>query len=821
MNPILREYLLKGIFLGLWAYLAVLQPPAAPDWPRFNRVLAATGIGLGLGLLIGAVMQIRRGFTPGANPLGFLLTVLMESPLWIYLGIVGGLAVGLVTQYDPVPEKNWLAYFVVGGVVLGYGFYQLRQVKEWVWRFGIAAAIGAALVYLALHYVGFILPPDDPFARQNFGWYVLIGLPFFYLLTFCGEAEESEVEIAALCAGLGVGLDMIGLSSGTGLLGGKLVLLFPVIVYFLYATRILPGMRVFKHALRGYSALHLGRHVEAVVAFKRALRLNPADKLATEGLWALHQRVDVTRLPPDSDLLRFLDYDFCLDKAAAYLFGDRPPTVEEQAKANAMLDLVERQRPALAARVDYLRAVGRTHAKQFDAAADTLARLLDPGAPYDPAVRNAVLFPAWDLALRLHPELVRRLGPAELDKPGRRMGAIGVTERRLAEAPTDPVANELKTVLYAGLSEAEFAADAASGPPADFNYDYVEQLGLALADAPDPAERDRGMAYLRIAGRGLPHRGPGIFARLADLAAKNGHADEVRGYLEQVKRSGLAAGPKNLPDDQRAVYYDALKKLADDAEARGEYEAAVGDLRLYLEGGKNELESFRKMADLYEKTGDPKNVLNALLMTETALVYSGKDRDLLARKDKYYYSVDPDRLAAVREKVEPFFDVDYCVKKARQVLEGKDADVELLDWAIHLTRLAKVMRPEGNAVRYAEARGLLRKGEKDAALKVLEDLREAKKGSGDEEDAWYAATKTLAELYFNDYDRPDLAVRCYLDYREYSKSGADTLFQIARCYEAMGDKKNAIAFYETVTAYDQHPRYWDATEAVRRLKEAV
>jgi tetratricopeptide (TPR) repeat protein len=818
MNPILREYLLKGVFLGLWAYLAVLQPPTAPDWPRFNRVLAAMGIGLGVGLLVGAVVQVRRGFRPGANPFGFLLTVLMESPLWIYLGVVGGLAVGLVTQYDPDPQKNWLAYFVLGGVVLGYGFHQLRQVKEWAWRFGIAAAIGAALVYLALTYIDMLPGLTEPAARENFGWYVLIGLPFFYLLTFCGETEESEVEIAALCAGLGVGLDMLGMKSESNLLGGKLVLLAPVIVYFLYATRVLPGMRVFKHTLRGYSALHLGRHVEAIVAFKRALRLNPSDKLATDGLWSLHQRVDVTALPADSELLRHLDYEFCLDKAAAYLFADRPPTPAELEKANAMLALVERQKPALLSRVDYLRAVGLTHAKQFDQAAGYLARLLSPETPSDQGVRRGVLFPAWDLALRLHPELVRRLGPAELEKPGRKMEAIGATERRLAEAPADPSANELKTVLYAGLSEEEFVADAASGPPADFNYDYVEQLGLALADDPDPARRDRGLAFLRIAGRGLPDRGPGIFAKLADAATRLGRPDEARSYMEQVKRSGLQVGPKNLADDQRALYYEALKKLAADAEARGEYEAAVGDLRLYLEGGRNELESFRKMADLYEKAKDP---LNALLMTETALVYSGKDRDLLERKDRYYYSVDPDKLAAVKEKVEPFFDVDYCVRKARQVLDGREADADLLDWAAHLTRLAKVMRPQGNAVRYAEARALLRKGERDAALQVLEDLREAKKGSGDEEDAWYAGTKALAELYVNDYNRPDLAVRCYLDYRDYTKSGADTLYQIGRCYEAMGDVKNAVAFYETVTAYDQHPRYWDAQEAVRRLKEGA
>ena len=76
----------------------------------------------------------------------------------------------------------------------------------------------------------------------------------------------------------------------------------------------------------------------------------------------------------------------------------------------------------------------------------------------------------------------------------------------------------------------------------------------------------------------------------------------------------------------------------------------------------------------------------------------------------------------------------------------------------------------------------------------------------------------LGDLYLNELNRPDLALGCFQDYKEHQNSGADTLFKIAQCYEASNDVKNAIRFYDAVTAYDQHPKYWEATEAVRRLK---
>lgn len=834
MNSVLREYVLKGLFLGLWAYLALLQPDAS----KFGLVLAWTAGGLGAGLLAGAVLQILRGYRPTANLPAFLLVVLLDSPFVIYLGLIGGLAAGMfaVTGFDlpaatpdalaaiaggivtdpAAARPNWIGYFAVSGAILGYGFFQLRAVKDWMYRFGIGLAVGALLIYLAIHYLGQVPAFVGDDAQRGFAIHLLIGLPFFYLLTFCGEAEESEVEIAALCAGLGIGLYLFRVSSGFPELGDKLIFFVPLLVYFLYSRRVLPGLRVFKHTLRGYGALSLGRYREALLSFSRALNLDRRNRLAAEGMWRLVRKVDVSKL--DDETAKLLPFEFCLSMAGTTLIGERTPTPAERDEAVKTLTVIEKHRPDLSARADYLRAVALTHAKQFDDAADTLRRLLDPETPYASDARRAALFGAWDLALRLHPEVVKRLGANELAKPGRRVEAIAAIERQLAANPGDPAAEELKRDLYAGLSEAEYAAAAATVPPAEFNYEYVEQLGLALVGDADPAQVERGMAYLRIAGRGLPTRGPSIFKHLADLATKLGRPDEAHGYLGQVKRAGLTAGPANLPADQKELYFAALKALSDDSATKNDFAAAVEDMRLYVEGGREDVNSLRQLAELYAKNGDP---LNALLITERGLLYAKTDRDLLAKKDSYYYSVDVEKVRSVKDKVAGWFDVDYCARKARQIADVKEADLDTIDWGLHLVRLAKVMKPEGQAVRVAEARLLLRKGDRDAGLALLEDVRGEKRGSGDDEDAWFIATKLLGDVYLDELDRPDLAIACYTDYREYQRSGADTIYRLGEAHEKKGDTAAAIKAYELVTAYQNHPRYWDATEAVRRLKEGV
>ena len=840
MRSALFEYALKGLYLSLWAYLVA----AHPSWGAVGTVLLWTLAGTAVGFLAGCVQQLLRGYKPLRNPLGFLLLVLLDSPYVMYLGVVGGLGLGLVLNTHPLPAElpepvaavagaaalpsyplsaagnQWLLYFAAGGLIGGMCFVVVRRVKPGLPRLAVGALVAVALAAGGLYGAAELYrldPESTSEATVGFmrllGTMLLAGLPFFYLLTVCGETEESEVEIAAMCAALGLGLFLLRPMASFEGVSDKYVFLVPVALYFVYATRVLPRLRVFKHTVRGYGYLSIGRIRDSLVSFGRALHLDPRNQLATRGLYQLHRQVDVTKLDPET--VRLLNFDFCLKLANDALIAGGTPTGERRAEALRLLDLVEQYRTPLRPRVDYLKAVAFTHAKDFDLAAGYLAQLLDPTHPADVANRHLVLFDAWNLALRLHPELVRRLGPPHLDLPGRRIEAIAAVERQLAKTPDDPAAVELKKLAYSGLTESEFLAAAANGPPPEFNYEYVEQLGLALVDDDDPAQVERGMAYLRMAGRGLPQRGPWIFTRLAQVAERQNDPEAARGYWGQVKRTGLEVGPTRLAPDQKALYFAGLDKLVQAAEARGDLAAAVADQRAILEGGREDVNTLRKLAELHARNGDP---MNALLITSRALILAKTDPDLLAKKDSYYYSVSPEKVQQVREKIAPWFDVEFCLKKARAVADAKEPNLDTLDYGLHMARLARVMAPKSHAAMVAEARVLLRRGERDKGVSLLEDIREQPKGSGEEEDAWFLATRILGDLYLNELSRPDLAVAMYTSYRDYHKSGAETLYQLALAHEAAGNAAAAVKCFEAVTGYKEHPRYWDATEAVRRLK---
>jgi tetratricopeptide (TPR) repeat protein len=475
--------------------------------------------------------------------------------------------------------------------------------------------------------------------------------------------------------------------------------------------------------------------------------------------------------------------------------------------------LAERRAPQLLAQVEYWRAVAATHGRDLDGAERYLSHLLDPNAwPRDDSARRAILLSGWQLALILHAELKRRVGDPQLKLPGRRLDAIAAVERTLAETPEDGVAWPLKRILYSELTLADFEA----GPVAEFDAAYAQQLGLALIG--DANRWRRGVEYLEIAARGLPQHGPSIQKQIAEVFERMGEEQPARDAFERGKRAGLALGPKELPDDERHAYFAVIKRLAEDAIAREDFDAAVANYQLYTAYDRAGVETYRTLADLHEQRRD---ALAALHATEQALLYSSKDRGLLERRDKYYYSVMPDVLRTAPESLRSVVDARYCVTKARQVLDFRDADAESLDWAGHLLELAFVLEPASIPARVLLARSHLRRGQRTEAVELFESVFDGKPerfATSDDEESWYLAARLLGDLYLRELDQPAKAIACFTAYRKNSKSGADTLYKLGEAHEQLGDNAKAAKFYEQVTGYDQHPLAPEAHEALRRVK---
>jgi tetratricopeptide (TPR) repeat protein len=802
MRWLICEYLLKGVFLGLLAFAAL----NAPDVAAAGIVAGAVLGGLLLGLAVAAVLRWREGIRPTGRPLAYLLFLLLESPTAVYAGSILGMAIGAIMIRPPDADPMLLLATVGGGALLGIGLWFLRTIPDARTRW-LAALAGAvvlvAAVVLAFEYWNLV--PDQ---RRMLGAFMLLGVPFFYLLTFVGAAEESEVEVAAWCAALAVGVWLVKLTPGMPLLA----LILPSTLYWLYSRRIQPGLRIFKHTLRGMSFARLGRFAPALESLRGAVRLDPDNRLARAALWEVHRELDATDFAADPRLLDLIDPRMCLDRAAGLLLAERV-TPAMRSEAVHLLDLVQQRAPDLAAHVDYWRAVAATHEHDFGMAAERLAHVLDPAAwPGSDTARRSILLAAWRLALTLHPELKMRVGTPQLALPGRRLDAISAVERELAEAPDDGGAWTLKRILYSELTLADYEA----APVAEFDYAYTQQLGLALIG--DAARWRRGVEYLEIAARGLPQNGPTILRQIAETHERMGGEDEARAAFERGKQAGLALGPKSLPDDERHTYFAIVKRLAEDAIARHDLDAAVANYYLYTAYDRAGVDSYRRLADLHEQRGD---ALAALRATEQALLYAPKDRDLLERRDKYYFSVLPETLRTAPDSLRSAVDAHYCLTKARQILDHPGADHDALEWAQHLLELAFVLQPESIPARVQLARARLRRGERSEAVALLESVFEPKPeafASSEDEEAWYLSARMLGDLYLRELESPVKAVACFTAYRKCAKSGADTLFKLGEAYEQLGESARAARFYEQVTAYDNHPLAPDARDALRRVK---
>jgi tetratricopeptide (TPR) repeat protein len=830
MRWLQTEYVLKGIFLGLLAFLAL----RAPNLEAMGRAGLYVLGGLALALVVAAVPKWRQGYKVRGRVLSFVLFLLLESSLLVYAGILLGTTLGameIVTGHRPsedAPSESIQGDFLtalLGGAALGLVFGALRSLKDRRARLGLSLGLGALLVTGALCLFGEIKIPGynpehllHPVSRLVFGAVLLLGMPVFYLLTFAGTEEESEIEIAVACAAVGLGTWVMiqdeSMHSVRSLIR-PLAFVVPVMFFFGYTMRIMPGLKVFKHTLRGISHARIGRYPQALRAYRRALTLDPNSELAREGYWAVHRDLDLGLLADDPETLSLVDFDLCLERAGLLLM--KPPTLAKLDEANRLLGLVANQRPDMKPIVDYWSSVAHTHCRRHDQASADLERLIDP-ATYgkDDPRRQSIVLRAWQLALMGPEELRRRVGAPQIAQPGRRLEAIAAVEHRLAEAADDGPAWALKRLLYQDLSAAEFEQAAGNLPATDFDYSYVQQLGLALIN--DPGRWQRGGDYLRMAAHGMPALGPSIFVQIAQASQSNGNIQGAWDNYELAKRAGRAVGPKSLAEPERQAYFAVVKMLGEATQAKGDHAAAIENFHLYTESERSGLETLRTLAALYEAKGDP---LAAAHITEQALVYNAKDKDLLARKDKYYYSVLHDDLRAKLEQTRQWFDVSYCFKKAKALLDPRFTDLEYLDWAQHLVELGRIIQPESLTAKVLLARALLRRGEKEEAVALLESVRTPKpeRFTGeDDEDSWYLANRLLGELYLYDLGRADLAVNCFNDFRHSAKSGADTMFKLGQAYEQVGDRERAVKCYKQVTGYDGHPLAPDAHDALQRLQ---
>lgn len=805
MRWLRTESILKGLFVGLCA-LAWTRTTTSGDVARV-AVCVAAGLAAALGMA--AARKLGQGYR-GRWP-AFLLLLVLESPGLVYGGVLVGVGAGVA--WLGVGDGQQLLTLLGGGVLLGAIIWLARDVRQHWLRF--AASLAPACLLAAAAFSWLDRHPavvEDAATRAWLAAELLLAIPLFYLLTFAGRSEESEADIGVICAALGLAL---WLFLRENVEARWLAVLVPLALYYIDTEFILPRLRVFKHAVRGMSFTKVGRYRPALESYRRALQLAPGNRLARAGLWRLHRAMDVQEIGRDPQTLALVDFEMCMQRASSLLLEPAPDALKLD-EAEHLLDLVVSQRPALEPAVLYWRAVARTHARRYEDAAANLERLLDPSgwAAGDPA-RAGILLSAWQLALILHPEMNRRVGAKQIELPGRRIEAIAAVERRLAAEPEDAAAWDVKRLVYSSLQEADYAQAAGdSGVLSHFDHEYVRQLGLALIG--DAARWQRGAEYLRMAARGLPAVAPTIYHQLAEAYERAGDRGQAWRCYEMVKKSGVQVGFMTLDDANRQTFFADVRLLAEDARARGDLDQAIEDYRLLTESERSGMETVRTLAALYEQKGD---VIVALRATEQGLIYNARDKDLLERKDRYYFSLTPEDVRTRMDALQSFFDVGYCLTKARSLLDLKNADLDLIAWAEHLARLALVVKPESLAGRMILARTLRRRGDLPGAQAALEEIYRSKPdGSDAEEDAWYLACRLLGEMYLYDLGKPDLALPCLASYRKCAKSGADTLYKMGQAYEQLGDLPRARKCYENVSAYDGHPLIPDAREALYRLQ---
>ena len=812
MRAHVLEYFLKGIFLGLAIYGA-LQVGSAEN-PTLSTFLTLNGIawgGLFLAFIAGVISQRAQLKVGLKNPAAFILFLVLENSSKIFDGILLGTALGV---FFAVPSDSKLLISCVGlGGALGLSFFSVRKVKVPNVRLGIIFAVATSLCAAIAYFLGATPWNENPIFLphpQLFSMQLIAFLPLFYILTFCGLAEESEIEIGAFSSLLGLALGILTMDHVPLRTLGFLA---PIVLFFVYTMRILPALRILKHVFRGMSFAKLGQQKNALMAFKRALQLDPQNNLARNNYWKLHADLDSIKLETDPDTMALVDCDLCLDRVESLLVSGKPSD-EKVAEALRLLSLVEKLKPSLDYGTRYWRAVLALHDKNFVGAGVLLLKNLNNYHVSDDQLSGKYLYASWSLALAGHAEMNSRVGFPLLADGALKMNAIAAVERHIAHETDDQVAWGIKRFLYSDLTSSVFFQN----PPrsmADFDFMFVKDLGLALLE--QKKELARGAEYLDIAVSGLPQHAPFLMVQVGKAFAQQGLEAEAESYFEKAVAMGRKTGQKNLQDQDRLAYFSALKFLAESYLHRKETEKAIEYYHLFAQFERSGVETLRTLATLHEEKGE---ALAALRAVEQALIYQPDEKDLIAHKDRYLYSITVEELIANKELLAKGFDVDYCMKRAKGILDSKLDGPDWIDVARHLANLAMVFTPESIQARTLYARALLRHGDRTEAKEILEKVREPRPesfSSSDDEDSWYGACQLLGDIYM-EIDEYEKAVACFQDFKKSPKSGARTWLKLGVALEKLNDTKKAIACYEQATAYEGNPFAREAQEALYRLK---
>ena len=184
------------------------MPPCSWAWNRRKRMPRACCrfnlpplIGLVLALGIAAVAKLRQGYRVRGRWVIFLLFLLLESPTLVYAGILGGAIVGTyLIRQDAQAEL--LLPILGGGALLGAGFIVLRLVRRRLIRLAVVLVVACGLAGSLFWWVAHPgTETVNPWLKDStlFAIQLLLGLPFFYILTFSG-AEGEPRSSSAPCA---------------------------------------------------------------------------------------------------------------------------------------------------------------------------------------------------------------------------------------------------------------------------------------------------------------------------------------------------------------------------------------------------------------------------------------------------------------------------------------------------------------------------------------------------------------------------------------------------------------------------------------------